>query len=299
MSWEKLNKYSLGGAEIFLKEREPYCVGAASRFLGRQSHDHVWVLSRSRKKFNTMEACSALLIYSHRTLYPVFSPQNMQAEFSAVPLPPFFTLLQRSQPLHAMQGLAADMDLLKTSLDGKGFYTSVKIDYELRSLNLHGEESAFEQNNLPGSMAKVPAGLLIRTPTAADLDALFPLQQGYEMEEVLPPGAVFNPAACRRGLELLLKENMILAAELDGLLVGKININAQSFSRLQIGGVYVLPEWRSLGIATAMTTALIRKFYSWEKNFTLFVKKTNLPARTVYDNTGFTRIADYRINYYL
>jgi ribosomal protein S18 acetylase RimI-like enzyme len=291
MKWKKLSKHSTGGAETFLKAREPYCVGAASRFMGRQSKDHVWALSQDREDF------FAMLIYSRRTLYPVFSPRNMTAEFSGIPLPPFFMLLQGSQPLHAMQGLVEDMDLLEASLDAKGFITSVKIDYELRSLNVHREDnSPILKASHPD---KAPAGLLIRTPTAADLDALFPLQQGYEMEEVLPPGAVFNPAACRRGLELLLKEDMILAAELDGLLVGKININAQSFTRLQIGGVYVLPGWRGLGIAKAMTTSLLRKLNPRNKNFTLFVKKANLPARAVYDRSGFTKIADYRINYYL
>jgi ribosomal protein S18 acetylase RimI-like enzyme len=289
MKWKKLNKHSLGGAETFLKAREPYCVGAVSRFLGRQSKDHIWALSQNRKNFN--EAFSALLIYSHRTLYPVFSLRNFPAEFSGVPLPFFFSLLQGSQPLHAMQGLVADMNLLETSLDSKGFFASVKIDYELRSLK--------REHNPPGSIGKAPAGLIIRTPTTADLDALFPLQQGYEVEEVLPPGAVFNPPACRRGLELLLQEDMILAAELDGTLVGKININALSFTRFQIGGVYVLPDWRGLGIAKALTTALIRKLSSRNKDFTLFVKKTNLPARMAYDSIGFTKIGDYRINYYL
>jgi predicted GNAT family acetyltransferase len=79
----------------------------------------------------------------------------------------------------------------------------------------------------------------------------------------------------------------------------QFNINAQSFTRLQIGGVYVLPEWRGRGIATSMTAALIRKLQSRNKDFTLFVKKTNLPARMAYDSIGFTKIGDYRINYYL
>jgi predicted GNAT family acetyltransferase len=132
----------------------------------------------------------------------------------------------------------------------------------------------------------------------SDTDALFPLQTGYEKEEVLPPGAKFYPASCRKVLESLIVGNMIMTAELEGKLVGKININGYSNKYFQIGGVYVLPEYRNMGIARAMTFSLIREYAHIKKYFTLFVKKKNIPARRVYDNTGFEKIADYRITYY-
>ena len=130
------------------------------------------------------------------------------------------------------------------------------------------------------------------------MDGLYPLQAAYEQEEVLPPGAVFNPAVCRRGLELLAAGNKMLAAEMDGVLVGKINVNARSFTRFQIGGVYVLPQWRGLGIARAMTAALVGELSRRKRGFTLFVKKANVSARRVYDSLGFAKTGDYRINYY-
>jgi GNAT superfamily N-acetyltransferase len=271
-------------AEAFLKAQEPYCPGAAARFIG-DAENHVWI-----------SRLPALLMYSHRTLYPVFHlPRDVAAEFLAggMPLPPFFSLIQSSAPLHAMQGLAEDVDLLETGLNRKGFFASSSCDYEL-----HSFDSAAVPH-IPLSDAGGLPGLVIRRPKVADIDDLFPLQQDYEVQEVIPRGGVFNPAACRRSLELLVGEGMMLIAELEGHIAGKININAQSFTRFQIGGVYVLPELRNRGIARAMTAALIRKYGPLKQKFSLFVKKTNAPARRVYHNIGFAKIADYRINYYL
>jgi predicted GNAT family acetyltransferase len=81
--------------------------------------------------------------------------------------------------------------------------------------------------------------------------------------------------------------------------VGKININAESFTRLQIGGVYVDPACRGRGIGGALIAGFIRLFAFREKGFTLFVKKQNAAARRVYDRIGFTKLADYRIDYFM
>jgi ribosomal protein S18 acetylase RimI-like enzyme len=298
MNWKKLGKRGFPGAESFLRERESYCVGAASRFIAG-SGNRIW--TAGKKEIN------ALLLYSRRTLYPVFhfgeksgtGWGNKRFPGKAIPLPLFFPILQIKQPLHAMQGLSGDLDMLEGDLKKKGFPEPVKYDYELRSLGDVQDAGQAGENPFPAALCQSPPELVIRSPGAEDLEALFPLQREYELEEVLPRGAVFNPAACRLGLERLLKEETVLAAELEGVLAGKININARSFTRLQIGGVYVLPQYRRRGIARALTAALIRKLSPLGKKFTLFVKKENLPARKVYDALGFTKIADYRINYYL
>jgi predicted GNAT family acetyltransferase len=197
-----------------------------------------------------------------------------------------------------MQGLAGDLDLLEPELAGKGLCAGEKYDYELRSLVRDGQGAA--EKPLPRAMENFtgPRGLIIRRPRMTDLEGIFPLQKGYEQEEVLPRRSVFNAAACRRTLEQMIATDLILIAELKGILVGKININAQSFNCLQIGGVYVLPEFRNRGIAQAMTAGIIQALQPLKKKFTLFVKKANLPALRAYDNIGFVKIGDYRINYY-
>jgi predicted GNAT family acetyltransferase len=130
------------------------------------------------------------------------------------------------------------------------------------------------------------------------MDELFILQSGYEKEEVLPAGADFNPAVCRWNLERILAEERVLAAELDGRLVGKINTSAGSFTRNLIGGVYVHPDFRSRGIAQRMTAEFTGTLIAEGRGISLFVKKRNLSAKTVYRRLGFTAVGDYRISYY-
>ena len=80
--------------------------------------------------------------------------------------------------------------------------------------------------------------------------------------------------------------------------MGKINTNAASFTRLQIGGVDVLPEYRGLGIGRRMTAAFVGELSKQGRGLTLFVKKNNPAARAIYDHIGFSVAADYRISYY-
>jgi hypothetical protein len=50
---------------------------------------------------------------------------------------------------------------------------------------------------LPGLAAPPYPGSTIRRASPADLDALLPLQEAYEREEVLTSIHTFNQAACR------------------------------------------------------------------------------------------------------
>ncbi|MDR2210102.1 MAG: GNAT family N-acetyltransferase [Spirochaetaceae bacterium] len=302
--WKKLSSRTVPAAEAFLQEQEPYCAGASFRFITRTNQDHIWIAGKTRPW--------GILIYTRRILYPVFRRQDREGPAPAenpspgsgaaghgpqkdTGLPRFFSFLLDRRPLHAMQGLAANMDLLEPVLERKGLAAPEKYDYELRILNRQGPGGKAPG---VGTFYSPPRGLVIRRPLPPDMEGIFPLQRGYEQEEVLPKRAVFNAAACRKSLEQMISAEMILIAELGGTPVGKININARAFTCLQIGGVYVLPQFRNRGIAQALTAEIIRRLEPLKKKFTLFVKKTNGPARRVYDNTGFVKIADYRINYY-
>jgi predicted GNAT family acetyltransferase len=124
------------------------------------------------------------------------------------------------------------------------------------------------------------------------------LQAAYEQEEVVPRGSTFSPAASRVNIANIIVNGQTLAAELDGRLVGKINISAVSFTRYQVGGVYVHPDFRGLGIARRMATEFIGPLVAQGRGVTLFVKKSNLAARRLYSGLGFSVRGDYRISYY-
>jgi len=277
--WKKVQESALPQIEAFLQKQEKYCVGAISRF-NAGIIDNTWAVEEKDRSI------SAMLLYGKGLLFPVFNFPATELSIEDLPLPVSFSQLLKDEYLHACQGLAKDMILLEGALLKKGFIPISSCDYELRQLEGNGQtETANEE-------------LTIRKATLADTDALFVLQANYEQEEVMPPGVQFDPAICRKTLERLIAEDMFLTAEFKGRLAGKVNINAQSWNWLQIGGVYVLPEYRSLGIAQAMTASLIRELSPLNKQFILYVKKTNLPALRVYDKLGFARIEDYRLSYY-
>ncbi|MDR0690416.1 MAG: GNAT family N-acetyltransferase [Spirochaetaceae bacterium] len=278
LHWEKMNPQNAGETADFLKNREIHCVTACAKFLNRNGiRDHVWSLREDGGNI------AALLLHSGRTLFPVFvSP-------SYIPVPYFMNRFLRKVPIHAIQGRREDVDVLEYTLVSLGCHCADRIDYDLMSLD--GEPNG-------EALSAGPAGLVLRKPGVSDWDALYLLQAAYEQEEVLPWGTAFNPAYCRRSLEHIITGEHILAAELDGRIVGKINTNALSFSRYQIGGVYVHPDYRGRGIAVSMGAAFARHLTAEGWRLSLFVKKRNSAAQTVYRRIGFTVTGSYRISYY-
>ena len=276
--WRKLPKSEYSAAEVYLAKREKFCVAASARFLRfRESGDHVWQLSAED------ESSASLIIHSGRTLFPVFG-QNAR-----IPAPRFLNRFLGKVPIHSIQGLRKDCELLESLMQNQGYSAAEQIDYDLMSLDGTPADEAFRAG---------PGGLSLRSPLPEDGEILFALQSAYEKEEVLPANVPFNPAAARLNLGRLLSREQFLVAEIDGQMVGKINTSAQSFTRYQIGGVYVLPACRGRGIAAKMTAVFSRKLLAQGKNLTLFVKKQNTAARKAYLKAGFSFLEDYRIAYY-
>jgi GNAT superfamily N-acetyltransferase len=282
--WKTQGLFSSGEAEAFLRTRERYCVGACYRYLSMKAR--YWYTE------------GGFLLYARRLLFPVFHFGETPRPLS---LPRRLEKLIVKEKLHAVQGLAEDVELLETALSG---VPSETIGYDLMELDPDPggiPDSVFRRSARTAETRTVetPPGVLLRVPGQKDINGLFPLQAGYEQEEVLPRAAVFNPAVCLRNLQIIISTGLVLAAEYEGRLVGKININAESFTRLQIGGVYVDPAFRRRGIGGAMIAECVRRFGSGGKGFTLFVKKQNAAARRVYGRIGFTKRADYRIDYFM
>ncbi|MCL1958078.1 MAG: GNAT family N-acetyltransferase, partial [Spirochaetes bacterium] len=114
----------------------------------------------------------------------------------------------------------------------------------------------------------------------------------------LPKGANFSPAASRVNAANIIAKGQVLAAEVDGRFVGKINVSAVSFTRYQVGGVYVYPDFRGRGIAGAMAYEFISSLISQGRGVTLFARKSNNAACRLYKSLGFKNINDYCILYY-
>ncbi|MCL2066305.1 MAG: GNAT family N-acetyltransferase [Treponema sp.] len=276
--WRKIKKNGDDAAEALLREWERYCVGACARFIKRGNSDtNVWKLC------GKTGGPAALIVQNRSTLLPVFCGHR------EIPAPPFLDGFFTAVKVHSIQGIKEDAVILEDILAKRGKAAAQNNDYYLMIIDKMPESQCYKPE---------PASLVLRVPQLVDLDSLAALQAGYEQEEVLPRGAVFNPAASRINTAQLIVKEGILAAELDGRLVGKININAISFTRFQVGGVYVHPDFRGLGIARCMAAVFIGSLIKQGRGVTLYVRKSNHAARRLYDRLGFTVTGDYRISYY-
>jgi ribosomal protein S18 acetylase RimI-like enzyme len=272
-----MSKKDVLRVEDMLRDMEDDCVTACGRYLAREpSTDNVWMLCGEKNEF------LAVMVNSRSTLIPVLCGMN------EIPSPLFLKRFFRLKKIYSVQGLKNEVLVLEKDMERFGKKVSEIIDYDLMCI----DRPPVNKGNLQA------VNIVLRVPKLTDLNALAPLQAAYEQEEVLHKGSVFSPAASRINLANIIASGRILAAELNGRLVGKINVSAVSFTRYQVGGVYVHPDFRGLGIARRMASEFITSLVSEGRGVTLFVKKTNLPARRLYAGLGFTVRGDYRITYY-
>ena len=277
-TWQKMGKQNIAMTEKLLREQELRCVAACSRFLKHSpSTGTVWIQQNKDKSIN------ALIVYSNKIVLPVFCGNSEISE------PLFLNGFLGTIPVHSMQGLHNDVIFLENYLSKCGLEAIDKIDYDYMYIDV----SPKSENFFAG-----PTELILRNAQYNDFEEIAALQAGYEQEEVLPRGAVFNPIASRLNTEKIFAKEQLLVAELGGKLVGKINTSAHSFTRIQIGGVYVIPGFRNMGIARRMTAEFVRMLIDQGRGVSLFVKKSNPAASSVYHNIGFNYLEDYRICYY-
>ena len=275
--WRKLKKRQTAEAELLLQSQERWCMNACSRYLTRDAaQDSVWTLC------DESGVISALVVYAKQGLLPVLCGQKN------IPPPHFLRGFFSTAVVHSLQGRTEDTAIMETAMKKIGFFAEKRMDYDLMGLDTPPS----------GFSSAGPAGLIIRKPLFTDMDALAALQAAYEQEEVLPNTLDFSAVVSRLNTERIVTHEQILVAELGGKLIGKINTNAVTFTHFQVGGVYVHPDYRSRGIARRMAGEFVTNLVAQGRGISLFVKKSNLSARSVYQRIGFSIIGDYRICYY-
>jgi len=284
LQWRKMKNADeeiiLADKMLFDMENNYTC--ACAKFLSRNpSKDPVWFLSEKKQK------PKALIINSKSAILPVFSG------FDNIPSPKFLGNFFHLKKIHSIQGLREEVLFLEDAVNNFGKEVSGFFDYDLMSLDLKSNEQITKSN------LSIP-GLILRVPRMTDLDALFPLQAAYEREEVLHKGSFFHPAACKVNLAHIVSGGRILAAELNGRLIGKINVSGISFTKYLIGGVFVHPDFRGQGIARVMTSHFLSSLLSQDESMgaALFVKKSNIAAQKLYKRLGFKSKNDFRITYF-
>jgi len=281
-----MKKKETAVTEALLRSHECWCMNACNRYINRSADGgNVWLLKD--RDGNS----AALIVYSKQGLLPVlgalYAPSALRNGQEQIPPPHFLRGIFGAIPIHSLQGRKEDVLIMEAALEKIGLYAAEKIDYDLMCIDCP-----------PSGFYPAYAGLTIRKPHNGDKDALAALQAAYEQEEVLPTAAEFSAAVSRLNMERIFSKEQMVVAELNGRLIGKINTNAATFTRYQVGGVYVLPEYRGHGIARRMAGEFITSLTAQGRGISLFVKKSNPAARRVYQRIGFEILGDYRINYF-
>lgn len=148
---------------------------------------------------------------------------------------------------------------------------------------------------LDGEPAVAPDPLLRRT-TRADLAELYPACVAMYTEEVgISPEVGGGGELYRaRVLQLISRGWSFARFDEDGRLVFKAEVACASPYAAQIQGVYVVPDLRGQGLATAGMAAvaeLVRREIA--PVVSLYVNEWNTPARRAYERVGFVESARF------
>jgi len=157
-------------------------------------------------------------------------------------------------------------------------------DYKEESLNEEDKENQ--------------KGISIKRARPGDTKNLFPLQEAYELEEVVLDKRNYNPKFSFANFRKSISNNIILYAELNGKPVAKAGTNARGFNTDQVGGVFTVKEERGRGLGRIVMKNLLFCIFKEKEAASLFVKKNNIPAIRLYERLGFEIIDEYRIAYF-
>ncbi len=136
---------------------------------------------------------------------------------------------------------------------------------------------------------------LVRPSRRADLDVLYPACVAMYTEEVgISPEYGGGGELYRARVSQLIARGWSFARIEDGRVVFKAEVACVSPYAAQIQGVYVAPEYRGRGLATAGMAAVAEQVLSGiAPVVSLYVNEWNQPARRAYEKAGFVETARF------
>ena len=313
--WRRAQRADVPALCAFLAARERTCAGFSGRLLREEAgglrvlrlpsalRGGVWIREAQEGSGKPGGKLSgALLCHPSGLAFPVFSeaddPARQGPDSGLGGLARAISILQASRAWRpaSVAGAARDVDRLEAAAR---LEPVVKVGYVSMSL----EPPAAARLAAAGD-ARADRAFRVRRAVASDLDALMPLQEAYEREEVLTPIHEFNEAACRAALARGLELQLMYVAEETGprggsRIVAKAGTNARGLGVDQIGGVFTVPERRGRGAGLALMEALLGEIGAAGRGASLFVKPGNAAALALYRRLGFAETGAYRADYLL
>ena len=141
----------------------------------------------------------------------------------------------------------------------------------------------------------VPADPAIRRSTLAELDLVYPASVAMYTEEVgVSPEKHGGASTYRARVAQLISRGWSFVRVEDGRVVFKAEIAAVTPHACQIQDVYVVPDRRNEGLATAGVSAVVSvALREIAPVVSLYVNDGNLAARRVYERIGFHQTATF------
>lgn len=144
----------------------------------------------------------------------------------------------------------------------------------------------------PPPVAPDPQVRLVR---ADEIDLLYPAAVAMYTEEVgVSPVVDEGDRGYRDRVTELVRNGRSYARFADGEVVFKAELAIVTRHTAQVQGVWVAPQWRGSGLATAAMAAVVADaLRRVAPSVSLYVNDFNVPARRVYDRCGFRQVGTF------
>lgn len=140
--------------------------------------------------------------------------------------------------------------------------------------------------------APVTADPEVRLMRPDDIDVLFPASVAMYTEEV-GVSPLDGGRGYRHRVAELVRAGRAYARIVDGRVIFKADLAVITPRTAQVQGVWVDPQWRGRGIATAGMAAVVNDaLRRVAPTVSLYVNDYNLPARAAYKHCGFEQVAE-------
>jgi len=283
MRWNPAQKEDIQAVITYLKEYEPLCVSLISKLM-KKGKPAFFPFSSGKLYVQHGERDDSIdgvfFLTRGGVIYPMLSLKGSDPAEKEVK-----KLLSRwRNSVVSIIGEQRGVEILSHCIDRNPVHI---LDYDLL---------VYEGSKI--NIQHLPQDFRIRKAVQGDAELIFPLQVAYEKEEVLIHPEEFNGRISFLNLKQSLQTEVIYLLERDGIPIAKAGTNAWGLSFAQIGGVFTIPPFRNQGYGKITVSALINELKEMGFNACLFVMKQNERAQGLYRSVGFTRIADFRIQYY-
>jgi uncharacterized protein len=134
----------------------------------------------------------------------------------------------------------------------------------------------------------------VRRVRRDEVRALYPAAVAMYTEEVGVPPAGEGDLSYRERVVDLVRAGRAYARFVDGAVVFKAEVAVVTRHTAQIQGVWVDPQWRGRGIATAGMAAVVKDVLRrMAPTVSLYVNDYNEPARRAYARCGFRQVGTF------